>query len=76
MPLRNTASPPIEIASSDAPWNESHIDSVLCRPVASRASFSAMPIASVPPGANSTLPSGSGASAASLRGQVDGRRRW
>ena len=24
MPLRNTASPPIEIASSDAPWKLSH----------------------------------------------------
>ena len=66
MPLRNTASPPIEMASSDAPWKLSHSDSVLWRPVASRASFSAMPIASVPPGANSTLPSGSGASAASF----------
>ena len=36
------------------------------RTVASRASFNAIPIASVPPGANSTLPIGSGASAASL----------
>ena len=71
MPLRNTASPPIEIASSDAPWKESHSDSVLWRPVATRASFSAMPIASVPPGANSTLPSGSGARSASLRASAD-----
>ena len=68
------ASPPIEIASSDAPWKLSHSDSVLWRPVARRASFSAMPIASVPPGANSTLPSGSGASVGKLCGQVDGRR--
>ena len=52
---RKIASPPTEIASSDAPWNASHIDSVLCRPVAWRASFSAMPIAAVPDGANSTL---------------------
>ena len=74
MPLRNTASPPIEIASSDAPWKASHIESVLWRPVASRASFSAMPMASVPPGANSTLPSGSGASAASLSASSDRRR--
>ncbi len=66
MCLRNTASPPIEIASSEAPWKLSHSDSVLCRPVARRASFSAIPIASVPPGANSTLPRGSGARATSF----------
>ena len=66
MSLRKTASPPIEIASSDAPWNESHSESVLWRPVATRASLSAMPIARVPPGAKSTFDSGSGASDESL----------
>ena len=35
-----------------------HIETVLYRPVASRASFNAMPIAAEPLGANSTLPSG------------------
>ena len=55
MSLRNSASPPSEMASSEAPWNESHIEMVLCRPVARRASLSAMPIASAPPGANSTF---------------------
>ena len=43
------------------------MDSVLCRPVACRASFSAMPIAAVPDGANSTLFSRPGASSASRR---------
>ena len=59
---RKIASPPTEIASSEAPWKASHIDIVLCRPVAARASFNAMPIADVPPGANSTFFSPPGAS--------------
>eukprot|EP01050_Picozoa_sp_SAG11_P007109 SAG11_NODE_581_length_8363_cov_13.931873_3_plen_70_part_00 len=33
-PPRKICSPPTETQSSDAPWNESHIEIVLCRPVA------------------------------------------
>jgi hypothetical protein len=65
---RKTSSPPIEMQSSDAPWNESHIEMVLCRPVARRASFMAIPTALVPPGQRSTLARlGSGESSVSLR---------
>jgi hypothetical protein len=55
IPLLNSASPPTEMASKEAPWKDSHMDTVLKRPVATRASFSAMPTALVPPGASSTL---------------------
>ena len=68
---RKRASPPTEIASRLAPWKASHIESVLWRPVAKRASFSAMPIAAAPLGARSTLSSRPGASS---RGA--GRGRW
>lgn len=56
----------MDIASSVAPWNESHIEIVLNRPVAYRTSFKAMPIASEPPGANKTRAKGSGASRVNL----------
>ena len=73
MSCRKIASPPIEIVSREAPWNESHIDSVLKRPVAMRASLSAMPTAAAPPGANSTLPSEPGArSVSSLASSMAG----
>jgi hypothetical protein len=64
--LRNTPSPPTEMASSPAPWNESHVEMVLNLPVARRASFKAMPIALVPPGVKSTLFRSPGASSASF----------
>ena len=66
MSWRKIASPPTEMVSREAPWNESHIDSVLNRPVAMRASLSAIPTAAAPPGANSTLPSEPGASPVSF----------
>jgi len=66
MSRRKIASPPTEIASKEAPWKESHIEIVLNRPVAARASFKAMPIAVVPPGANKTCFKLPGASSASF----------
>ena len=66
IPPRKISSPPTEIASSEAPWKASHIDTVLWRPVAARASLSAMPIAPVPLGQKSTLFRSPGASAASF----------
>ncbi len=50
-----------------APWKESQNDMVLKRPVAARASLSAMSMASEPDGANSTFASGAGVISASLR---------
>ena len=62
MPLRNTVSPLKEIVSRVAPWKESHMEIVLYLPVAMRASFIAMELASAPPGAKSTLSRFPGAS--------------
>ena len=66
MPWRKIASPPIAMVSRVAPWKESHMEIVLCRPVAIRASFSAMPTASAPPGQKSDFFKGSGAISASF----------
>jgi hypothetical protein len=54
------------MASSVAPWKESHIEIVLNRPVAARASLRAMLMASAPPGAKSTFFNRPGASCASF----------
>ncbi len=47
-------------APKPAPWKLSQNEIVLCRPVAARASLSAISIASEPEGASSTLPSPGG----------------
>jgi hypothetical protein len=66
-PSRNRASPPTDAASNVAPWNESQKESVFGRPVASRASFIAIPTATAPLGANKTLRRGAGAREVSFR---------
>lgn len=42
---RKMASPPTEMQSSEAPWKDSHMEMVLWRPVAMRASLRAIPTA-------------------------------
>ena len=63
---RNSASPPTLKPPKPAPWKESQKDSVLNRPVALRASLSAMSMASEPPVESSTLSSAPGATLASF----------
>src|SRR6218665_2886106 len=64
-PFRKSCSPPTLAAPNPAPWNESQNESVLCRPVAARASLSATSTASEPPVVMSTRSSPAGASASS-----------
>ena len=56
----------MDITSSDAPWNESHMEMVLNFPVAARANLRAIPIATVPPGAKRTRFKSPGASSTSF----------
>ena len=60
-PERKVASPPTLAPPNPAPWNESQNDTVLNRPVAARASLSAISMASEPDGASNTLPRSPGA---------------
>jgi hypothetical protein len=66
-PERNISSPPTPAAANPAPWNASQNETVLKRPVATRASLSAISIASEPLGATSTFERVPGAIEASLR---------
>ncbi len=53
---RKVCSPPTLEAPNPAPWKASQNETVLKRPVAARATFSATSTASEPPVVNSTLP--------------------